>query len=122
MPELFEVYFAAEPPTLRSAILGGCWVMDRSWYDQVRAALTSDEQERARAAAHSQVYIAADEGPFQCPACGQRPFATLPEMAEHVMNMGDPDYREPNPGDYLLGLPIVVREGAGRPHLERRTA
>jgi hypothetical protein len=116
-PELYEAYGAADPMLRRFDV--GCWVMDRSWYDRMRA-LVPAEQERERAAVHARVLIEVDaKPPFTCPACRMGPFATMGEFGEHVANMADPDYREPHAMDYLLGLPVVVREGAGQPHIER---
>lgn len=97
----------------------GRWVMDRPWYDRIRAAACTEEQEQIRAEAHRCLYIAADASvPGRCPACGKGPFSTMAEFTEHVLAMADPRNREPADGDALFGILIEVREGGGSPHLE----
>lgn len=43
----------------------------------------------------------------------------MTELSEHATAMADPFNREPSENDCLFGIPIVVREGGGEPHLER---
>lgn len=98
----------------------GRWVMDRSWYDRIRAAFCTEEQERIRADAHRLMYVMDAIVPGKCPACGKGPFTTMDEFTGHVRAMADPRNREPVDGDCLMGIPIEVREGSGPPHLEPR--
>ncbi len=95
------------------------WVMNRAWYDRIRAEAVTDEQERERAAAHSGSCSGPAAGPpYQCPACPSGPFADMRALAGHVAAMADPLNREPAAGDQLLGIPVEVRENGGEPHLE----
>lgn len=94
------------------------WVMDRNWYDRLRAELVSDDQEASRARAHADALIPVHAHHFTCPACPAGPFRDAPELAAHMATMADPAYREPGDGDMLFALPIVVRDGGGEPHLD----
>ena len=95
------------------------WVMDRLSYDRIRAAAMTDEQELNRALAHFDARILVlSEPPYACPACPAGPFATMAELSEHVRAMADPTNKEPQSGDYLLGIPVEVRDDGGAPHLE----
>ena len=94
------------------------WVMDRPWYDRLRAALVTQEQEQARAREHGLVMIAAGAGPpARCPACPEGPFADLGAYLTHLRRLADPSWREPDPRDRLFGFPLEVRDGGGQPHL-----
>lgn len=96
------------------------WVMDRSWYDRLRAACCTEEQERARAREHAHVWVAeASVAPRRCPACVCGPFADMGEYLAHLSVMADPAFREPDPRDELFAIRIEVRDGGGQPHLER---
>lgn len=109
-----EAHAAADPWTRQH----GRWVMDRAWYDRIRAAFCTEEQEAARAGAHRCLYIAADASvPGWCRACGKGPFATVAGLTGHVLAMADPRNREPADGDSLFGSLIEVREGSGPPRL-----
>lgn len=95
------------------------WAMSREWYDRIRAAFWSEDQERARAAAHASVWIPATaDGLITCPVCPGGPFGSLADLSEHVAAMADPAHREPDSKDYLLGFPVHVRDDGGPPHLE----
>lgn len=95
------------------------WVMDRSWYDRLRAQAVPAGGEAARAQAHANALISAEaEPPYWCPACPAGPFATSRELTDHVTAMSDPAYREPAEGDQLFGIAIEVRADGGEPHLE----
>ncbi len=78
------------------------WVMNRAWYDRIRAEASGP----------------AAGPPYQCPACPSGPFADMRALAGHVAAMADPLNREPAAGDQLLGIPVEVRENGGEPHLE----
>lgn len=94
------------------------WVMSRADYDRIRAEGMTDEQERARAAAHANALISAEtQPPYSCPACGYGPFAAMQELGAHIIAMADPQNREPSSRDRLFGFPIEIREGEGEPHL-----
>lgn len=117
--ELYETYGVTDPSLCHPAC--GFWLMDRSSYDQVRA-LSGEQAERDRAAIHANVLVAERaESPLLCPACAMGPFGSATELREHVARLADPDYREPSAGDRLFGLPIEVRDGAGRPRIAART-
>jgi hypothetical protein len=98
------------------------WVMDRSWYDRVRAVTVTPEQDRARAAAHATAWMEADPVfPRGCPArCAAGPFTAMSELAGHMAAMSDPLNREPADADRLFGIPVEVRAGGGEPYLETR--
>jgi len=114
----YAAYGAAEPAG-RHDYLGARWVMDRTWYDCVRAAVCTPEQELERARAHLQMMIDVNAPPpVRCPACHAGPFASLGELSEHAVMMADPGNREPDTRDWMLGVRIEVRDGGGAPHLE----
>jgi len=94
------------------------WVMGRSWYDRLRAAAWTEEQEQARAREHADIWISA-EGPPPgcCPVCMAGPFADVKAFTDHAAAMADPANREPDPRDRLYGFQIEVREDGGEPHL-----
>lgn len=95
------------------------WVMDRAWYDRLRAEVVPEDQERERARMHAGAIVSPEAAPsYCCPACPAGPFATMKELAGHVTAMSDPADREPAPGDVLFCLPIDVRVDGGPPHLE----
>jgi hypothetical protein len=99
------------------------WVMDRPWYDRVRAACVTEQQEQARAREHGLVMIADGAGPPpHCAACPAGPFADMDAYAVHLQVMADPACREPDPMDLLFGYPVEVRHGGGEPHLEDHPA
>lgn len=113
--EVYEAYEAADP-SLRYR--GGRWIMDRGWYDRIRAAAFTEEQERIRADAHARAIVPVlADFPLHCPACPSGPFE-WPGLIEHVRMMSDPLNREPGTADVLFGLPILVREEGGAPHVE----
>jgi hypothetical protein len=96
------------------------WVMDRDWYDRLRAALVPAGQEQARADAHRSIMapvIRPAAGPARCPVCPGT-FAGPDDLGAHITQMSDPEFREPAPGDMLMRLPVTVRDGAGAPHIE----
>jgi hypothetical protein len=108
-----QAYSAAGPQER-----AGRWVMGRPWYDRLRAAACTEEQERMRAAAHANLMVsAAEPPPARCPACGAGPFADMRAFTGHVAAMADPQNREPDPRDQLFGIPIEVCEDGGEPHL-----
>jgi hypothetical protein len=93
------------------------WVMGRSWYDRLRAAAWTEEQERARAREHAHIWISTEDPPRCCPVCMAGPFADMKAFTDHVAAMADPANREPDPRDRLFGFQIEVREDGGEPHL-----
>lgn len=114
----YETFSAADPWS-RVDYSGARWVMSRLWYDCIRAAACSPEQELALARAHADLMIQVNAPlPIKCPVCQRGPFADLGALSEHVIAMSDPQNREPHPGDYMFGVPIEVREDGGMPHLE----
>jgi hypothetical protein len=95
------------------------WVMDRSWYDRLRAQVVPEDQEAERARAHASAWIeAAAEPPHRCPVCPGGPFGTMKELTAHIGAMADPANREPSEGDQLFGIALEVRDDGGEPHLE----
>lgn len=108
-------YFAGRRPDRPGARLR--WVMDRPNYDRLRAACTTEMDELARARAHARVMVSEGD-PRRCPVCGEGPFDPPDGLGEHVRQLADPNYREPNPRDQLFGYPIQVRADGGEPHLD----
>lgn len=103
----------------RAARCKQAWVMNLDCYRQMRAAAVTEQQEAERAAIHAAPWIPlAPVFPMSCPACKVGPFASHQELADHVIAMSDPMNREPSADDRLLGLPIVVRDDGGEPHIE----
>lgn len=95
------------------------WVMSRPWYDRLRAEACTEDQEAMRARAHAGMLVATMAAPpYECPACGAAPFATMNDLATHIAAMADPANREPDHGDCLFGLRMEVRDDGGEPHLE----
>ena len=96
----------------------GKWVMNRPWYDRLRAAACTEEQERIRASEHKRIWIVwGSPPPKRCQACPAGPFADMHAYSAHIAAMADPANREPDPRDRLFGLQIEVREDGGEPHL-----
>jgi hypothetical protein len=96
------------------------WVMDRPWYDRLRAEAMTEDQEAIRAQAHASAWLVSLAGPpFKCPVCAAPPFGSKGELYDHVNAMADPSSREPVDGDSLFGIPLTVRADGGEPHLER---
>jgi hypothetical protein len=120
--DLMRHLYSQLPPDAGFAQWAGAplrWTMNREWYDRIRAAFCSEDQERARAAAHASAWIPASAaGLVTCPVCPAGPFASLADLSAHVAAMADPANREPAGRDYLLGFPIDVRADGGVPHLE----
>jgi hypothetical protein len=112
--ELVTQAYSAAGPLERT----GKWVMDRPWYDRLRAAACTEEQERARAREHADIRIDPNAWlPGRCPVCMAGPFADMKAFTDHVSAMADPANREPDPRDQLFGIPMEVREDGGEPHL-----
>ena len=115
--------YAAADVADRNDYLGGRWVMERVWYDCLRAAMCTPEQELERARIHRGMMISVDAPlPLRCPACHKGPFADLGALSEHAILMSDPQNREPDTQDYMLGVRIEISEGAGAPHLTHTVA
>jgi hypothetical protein len=97
------------------------WIMNRAWYDRVRATMPP-ELEIARANAHAVALMAAPPSfPTDCPVCRSGEFADMWSLSEHVAAMADPQNREPAPSDRLFGIPIEVTDDGGAPHLDAPT-
>ena len=95
------------------------WVMGRPWYDRLRAAAWTEEQERARAREHAHIWISTeDPRPGCCPVCMAGPFADMAAFTDHVAAQADPANREPDPRDRLFGFQIEVREDGEEPRLQ----
>jgi hypothetical protein len=122
-PEVIKAcYQALADAGIRRADPAARWIMDRGWYDRIRAAMPT-EQEFARARAHADLMVPADAaGELKCPACGDGPFDGMRGLTEHVIAQADPMNREPSGRDRLFGLCIDVRDDGGRPHLETNRA
>jgi hypothetical protein len=87
---------------------GAHWVMDRASYMEIRT-----QAERERLTREVQAQIAEAFLKRQLPADA---LTAVPETGPLYM---PPDWfaREPDPGDMLLGLPILVTRDGGTPHL-----
>lgn len=115
LTQLLDIRQAADP----LAWVRGRWVMDRTWYDQIRAACLTEEQELARASAHQNLMVSITAPfPRNCPACSMGAYATMDDLTSHVLAMADPRNRDPDTADCLLGIPIDVRDDGGKPHIE----
>lgn len=114
--QVAEAYAAASPRLCHE----GVWLMDRTWYDRIRAEGISEDAERDRAWWHANAMISQDAAePLHCPVCPGGPF-TRAELIEHIARKADLHNREPDPRDVLMGRPVIVRDDGGPPHLVER--
>lgn len=109
----------AESSASLSARQDGVWVMGRAWYDRVRPAALTEEQEHEHADAHRFLWVSQGCDVSACPACG-RPVDGWAGLQVHMGLFADPLYREPDAGDHLFGHPLRVVDGDVAPRLVSR--